>query len=254
MYLVVSANCGEDFGDWWKLYPPTREFGEKLRYNGIKIFADGGTCGFHPAVSVPFYDEEPLIYGKLFLNRDRIAEWVAEAEATGHQVAIHAIGDAGVREAIEGIQLGVGAFSSPSRHRIEHNVVVPGDLIPRCSEIGIIPIVLSYLPLGWMDTKPGTCAGAPRREFYQLWEGNTRAMLDGNPGHPIAFHGDWPYVYLEPFRGLCNAVTRIRRTSSGNTCPPQDWQLNTVITVEEGLPISGGGRGCRLRRASRSLA
>ena len=49
--------------------------------------ADGGACGYHPAVSVPFYHEEEPIYGELFLTRDQITEVVAEAEVTGHQVA-----------------------------------------------------------------------------------------------------------------------------------------------------------------------
>jgi predicted amidohydrolase YtcJ len=232
LYLTYTDNCGVPQGDWWKAHPPTRERGERLRIGGLKIFADGGTCG-EPAVSVEFRAGSGL--GDLHLTAEQIATAVSEAEQTGHQVVIHAIGDRGVDAAQAGIEAGLAGRANELRHRIDHNVVVRDDQIARYDEVGIQPVLFGYLPLGVMDPDPATCEGAPRNAFFQAFEGDTRHFLDELPHSRVAWHGDDPWIGpVNPFRELYNMVTRIRR---GNTifCPPQSWQLDTRITAEEGL-------------------
>lgn len=227
LYLIHTDNCGVPYGDnWWTAHPPTRGFGERLRIGGIKLFADGGTCG-RPAVSVEF--EPGSGFGDLFLTAEEIARVVATAEETGHQVVIHASGDRAVQAAQDGIDLALEGGPNARRHRIDHNSVVPANLIPRYAEIGIHPVLF-----GWRSL--GACVPDPPPEFYQEYWGNTRLMLDELPQLQVAWHGDDPWVGpVSPFRELHNMVTRVRRLEDGTVCPPPDWQLRTRITAAEGL-------------------
>ena len=72
LYLVATDNCGGSLGDWWQEYPPTKTPGEMLRIGGVKIFADGGTCG-RPALSYELRSDEGL--GDLFFSQAGV-EWV----------------------------------------------------------------------------------------------------------------------------------------------------------------------------------
>lgn len=54
LYLVAADNCGRLQGDWYQETPPTRVRGEMLRIGGVKLFADGGTCGEPFSCTEPF--------------------------------------------------------------------------------------------------------------------------------------------------------------------------------------------------------
>lgn len=235
LYLRHTDNCGVvRERDWWTAHPPTRQFGERLRIGGIKVFTDGGSCG-RPAVSAEFRPGSG--FGVLYLTADEIAEVVAAAEQTGHQVVIHAIGDRAVQAAQDGIALALQGRPNRLRHRIDHNALVSASLIPRYAEIGIHPVVFGHFPLlREMLPDPGACIPTERNEFYEAFLGNTRLLLDELPGLHVAWHGDDPWIGpVSPFRELYNMVTRVRRRADGSICTPADWQLKTRITVEEGL-------------------
>lgn len=95
LYLVYDDPCGRIVGDWYKAYPPTRNPGEMLRIGGVKIFTDGGSCG-HPALGFEHADWHG---GDLWLTQAELNRAVADAQAAGYQVAIHAIGDRAVEQA-----------------------------------------------------------------------------------------------------------------------------------------------------------
>jgi predicted amidohydrolase YtcJ len=99
-YLVATNNCGEPLGDWYTAYPPTDEFGEMLRIGGVKLFLDGGTCG-PAAVSEVLKLNEGR--GTLFLSDGELAEIVRRADSGGYQIAIHALGDRAVDQAIDAL-------------------------------------------------------------------------------------------------------------------------------------------------------
>lgn len=106
-----------------------------VRVIGIKILSDGTVDGCTAAVRRPYANgalPDPV------WSLDALTPVVAAADAAGLQVAIHAIGDAAVDNAITAIERAVAA-NGPARrrHRIEHlEVVEPGD-IARLAALGI---------------------------------------------------------------------------------------------------------------------
>ena len=228
LYLVATDNCGEPLGDWWLAYPPTHVPGEMLRIGGVKLFTDGGTCG-SPALSYELRPGEGL--GDLFFEQAALNELVAAIHNAGYQVAIHAIGDRAVEAAQKAIAAALNGQPNSLRHRIEHNSVIRPELLPRYGEIGIIPVLFGPYPL----CEP---FGPPPPPAYQSWEWPYRALLDANPGLPIAWHGDDPFFgRVRPLDDLYSLVTRNEVGKDGQICPAQDWQAQHTITAAEALEM-----------------
>jgi predicted amidohydrolase YtcJ len=226
MYLGRTDNCGEDAGTWYEDFPAGATYGDRLRIAGIKIFADGGTCG-PVAASQPFI--EGVEIGPPFHEPETLNEMVRVAHEAGYQVLLHAQGDLAIRDAQEAIAAVLGGGPNELRHRIDHNAIVTPELLSRYSEIGIIPVVFGAFT---------TCFDAPWTEFWHDTGEDWRALIDANPGLPIAWHGDDPSVPpILPLGDLASYVTRAEIDEDGTVCEPPPWLAATAITVEEGLAM-----------------
>lgn len=226
LYLVATDNCGKPQGDWWQDYEPTDMPGEMLRIGGVKLFTDGGTCG-DVALSYELTPGEGT--GDLFFSQEELDAMVAGVHNAGRQVAIHAIGDRAVEQAQNAIAAALDGQPNTLRHRIEHNSVVRPELLPRYGEFGIVPVLFALYPV---------CDpfGPPPPAAYQSWEWPWRALLDANPGLPVAWHGDDPFFgRIRPLDDLYSLVTRNEVAADGTICTAPDWQREHIITAEEAL-------------------
>lgn len=230
LYMPYSGPCGDAIGGWYKQVPPTRVAGEMLRIGGVKIFADGGVCGNY-ALSIEYPDGG---YGDLWFTQDEINQVVAEAQAAGYQVAIHAIGDRAIEQAQNAIQFALDGEPNTLRHRIEHNSFARPDLLAHYSEIGIVPIAFGMFPT-CHEVNTGVYSSYFAEELP--WLENWRAFLDATPGLPVAWHSDWPYLPMNPIEHLYNYVTRQEIDKDGTVCHPPDWLADQRITVDEALPM-----------------
>ena len=141
-YLILTNNCGAVTGDWWKNYKPGEKLSERLEIGGIKIFTDGGSCGA-PAMSVDYPGGGT---GDLFFRQNELNTLVADAQASGFQVAVHAAGDRALEQAQNAIANALKGTQNTLHHRIDHNSTIRPDLINRYSEIGIVPVVFGSYP------------------------------------------------------------------------------------------------------------
>ncbi|NDJ77068.1 MAG: amidohydrolase family protein, partial [Chloroflexi bacterium] len=231
LYLIHTTNCGEPVGDWYRAYPPSREPGAMLWISGIKIFADGGTCG---AVARSYESPPGAGYGDLYVEVDSLAEVVRAAESDGYQVAIHALGDRAVETAQEAIALALDGGPNVMRHRIEHNASVRPELLSRYGEIGIVPVLFGQYPVCSIADFGGWAAPE-----YQDYEWPWRALLDANPGVPFAWHSDQPWVgSMNPLIQLYSLVTfNDINEADGTICEAPAWLQSHAITVDEALPM-----------------
>jgi predicted amidohydrolase YtcJ len=245
LYLNYNTNCGDLMGDWYLQHPPTRVPGEMLRIGGVKIFADGGSCNA-PAVSFEFPND--VGQGDLYFTQPEMDGIVASLHADGYQVAVHALGDRAIEQVQDAIAATLQGQPNTMRHRIEHNAVLRPELIPRYSQIGIVPLIFGKFP---------TClkVGATSQykyvvpEEYQTWEWPWRELLDANPGLPIAWHGDDPPMPpVDPIIDLWGFVTRRDIAEDGSICEPPDWIAKNTITVDEALRLMTMGSAYALFR------
>lgn len=227
LYLVAADNCGRPQGDWYLEFPPTRVRGEMLRINGVKIFADGGTCG-EPAFSFEIEAGDGL--GDLWFTQDELNTLVSDAQAAGYQVAIHAVGDRANIEALNTIEFALAGEPNIYRHRIEHASVVPPEYIAKFGELDVTPVYFG---------EPFSCPeafgmGVP--EPYQAWDQPYASMRSTNPDLHLAWSTDTPYSSENPFVHLFGFVTR-KDLYQGHLCEAFPWHEDDRLPVDEALSI-----------------
>jgi predicted amidohydrolase YtcJ len=227
-YLIYNTNCGERMGEWY--LDPDIAFADSgddmLRVDGVKIFADGGSCR---GVALSFELEEGGGYGDLFITEDELISVMRNAQDSGFQVAVHALGD----RALDVVLDAFGAVPDPQtpvRHRIEHNAVIRPEQLPRYSEVDLVATIRGLYP---------SCSpfGPPLPEPYRAWEWRTNSLIQSNPGLHVAWHSDYPYHSLIPMDHLFGFVTRYDVGKFGQTCPPPDYLASDTLPVEDALKI-----------------
>jgi predicted amidohydrolase YtcJ len=169
---------------------------------------------------------------------DKLDAFVAEADRRGWQVEMHAIGDRGVRMALDAFEhaarvngpwagdpQGKGAVTGTHarRHRVEHVETIHPEDIGRFAALGVVASMQPYHG----DPSPnqiGVWAGniGPERAS-RAWAWSSIARAGGR----LAFGSDWPVVPFDPFIALNNAVNR--QTVDGE--PAGGW------LPEERLPL-----------------
>jgi predicted amidohydrolase YtcJ len=230
LYLLATDNCGVPTGNWWEAQGPISGRRRMLRIPGVKIFADGGSCG-RAAVSWEYPNGEGGM-GDLLLEQAELDALVARAQERGFQTAIHALGDRGLDAALTAIDHVLPGRPNRLRHRIEHNALVRPDQLGRHAEVGALATVFGVF---------GTCAfnegGFARGDLVPevapyLWR--WRELLDANPGAHVSWHSDWPIFELDPFEHLYSFATR-RERADGSLCEPEPEQANDTIPVATAL-------------------
>jgi hypothetical protein len=155
---------------------------------------------------------------------------VATMDREGWQIFIHAIGDRGVRMALDAFERAAAAHAAPARgrrHRIEHIETIDAADVPRFGALGVIASMQPY-------------HGTPTPNQASVWSGNIgparagRAWVYGSiarAGGRLAFGSDWPVVSLDPRIGIHVATTRTTLESQpdGGWLPAERLPLARVI-------------------------
>jgi predicted amidohydrolase YtcJ len=193
--FVVAATPG----DLERAAATLRDAGGRVRFLGVKVFADGSLGGHTAAMRRPFADA-PHTTGTLRLD-DAARHMAAAAVAMGGMVACHAIGDRAVAATLDLFEGLVRGGADPALLRIEHASVVPPADLARMADLGIIASVQPAFLMseaGWLATR----VGADRLPaVYPL-----RSMADA--GIPLAGGSDCPVEPPHPLLGIAAARDR----------------------------------------------
>jgi predicted amidohydrolase YtcJ len=237
LYLAIVDGCGQPTGDWWKAYRPGQILGPNLTVQGVKLFADGGSCGA-PAISMQY--PNGVGQGDLWMSQDQMNAYVQEADALGFQVAIHALGDRGVDQALTALESVLKGGPNTNRHRIEHNAVLRDDQLARYGQIGVVPTLFGAFPTCVYIHDTGQfkyLLSEPDRKFEWRW----RDLIDANPGLIMAWHSDYPILPIDIAATLYSLVTRQQVDSDGSICQPSAVQATQTITAQEALGLMTTG-------------
>jgi predicted amidohydrolase YtcJ len=221
--LVFAMSAGrtpDPCAGWAELRD--RHSGPWLRVPAVKFVVDG-VIESHTAAMLEPYSDKPDDRGQFALDRDAFAQALAQCAALGFQPWTHAIGDAGVRLALDAY----AALDRPQlRPRIEHIEVIGIADLPRFAALNVIA---SMQPI---HAYPSTvevwsrAVGSARLPLAFPW----RSLQ--NAGARLAFSSDWPSsISLSPMRGLHNAVNR--RTLEGE--PADGWLPAQRVDLETAL-------------------
>lgn len=204
---------------------------EWLRLGFLKGFLDG-VIESRTAFMLEPYTGTTDERGAPNYTREQLQALVNGAHAHGIPVALHAIGDAAVRMALDVYEAAQKAHPDVElvgHHRIEHIEVVHPDDLPRFRALGVVASMQPYHAVPSDAPSPDDVwsanLGPERLTRAFAW----RALLDA--GATLAFGSDWPVFTRDPLKGMAVAVTR--RNVRG--LPAEGWQAHQAITFGEAL-------------------
>ncbi|MFN8829063.1 MAG: amidohydrolase [Labrys sp. (in: a-proteobacteria)] len=203
---------------------------DRITTNFVKVFVDG-VLDSTTALMLDDYAGKPGWKGDALFTQEALSEVAIAADRLGFQIAIHSIGDGGVRRSLNAFEAARRANGArDSRHRVEHiEVIDPAD-IPRFRELGVIASMQPLHapgPLSYDGTSLMGLLGEARQPFAFAW--NTLRAA----GARLCFASDWPVSPLDPLRSICAAVTRER------FAPSHPDQAQTLMQALEGYTIDG---------------
>ncbi|NQV86957.1 MAG: amidohydrolase [Woeseiaceae bacterium] len=224
VYAMLSLR-DEDLIRRWIEKGPDKDTDSMLVTRTVKAFYDGA-LGSRGARLLYDYADRP---GHRGISGDGYGfnqALNAAAMKAGFQIAVHAIGDAGNREAIDIFESVFNEIPSTAmnRHRIEHAQVISADDIPRLGQLGIIA---SMEPPHAMEDKTWAeeRLGPERILGAYAW----RSLRES--GAHLTFNSDNPGSDHNIFYGLHSAITR----QDKNQQPEGGWYADQRMTADEAV-------------------
>lgn len=200
----------------------------RLKTGAIKMYADGVIESRTAAMLEP-YANNPTSGTPNYTVED-MNRIVGMMDARGWQVWIHAIGDRGIRMALDAYEAAAKANPAPARgrrHRVEHIEDVSAADIPRFGALGVIASMQPFhaSPIPNVLNVWAVNVGPERASRAWAW----KSIADA--GGRLTFGTDWPVVGLDPRPGIHTALTR--RTLGGEPAegfgPQQRLPLSMVV-------------------------
>jgi predicted amidohydrolase YtcJ len=207
--------------------------GHSLTALTVKFFADGVIEAGTGFLLEPYADAQHTC-GLPNWAPEELADAVRAFDAVGFQIHVHAIGDGGVRMALDAIEHAQRCNRTADRRPvIAHTQLVHVDDLPRFAALGVIanfePIWSQLDPIMVDLTIPRL---GPERSRLQYRIGT----LAGS-GARISFGSDWPVSSLNPIEGLAVAVTRT--TNAGN--PAGGWLPDERVPLLQAISAYSAG-------------
>ena len=178
--------------------------GEWVSSGFVKLFMDG-VIDTRTAAMLEDYPGHPGVRGDLLFAPAEFQALAAEIDRRGLQIAVHAIGDAAVRNTIDGYEAAQAANGArDSRHRIEHIELIARPDVPRIAALGITASLQPSHPPGAMDfALVGLDCLARDR-----WPDAYLCKSIADTGAALCFASDWPVTDVSVLRGLQASLTR----------------------------------------------
>jgi len=210
----------------------------RVRLGGVKAFLDGSLGGRTAAMSEPYEGGEhtsgTLMYppGE---DEDALLLMARNADARGVDIAVHAIGDRAVEQALdvlENIARVNGERVTPRRFRIEHAQHLKSPIDSQPSRFARLGATASVQPTQisldkWSVIEKLGVDRASRAYAFKTFLKN---------GVHIAGGSDWPIVSADVFAGIGAATNR------------DGWSPSEALTFDEAMHAytRGGARALRL--------
>ncbi|MBA3442689.1 MAG: amidohydrolase [Pyrinomonadaceae bacterium] len=200
---------------------------DMLRIGGLKGFADGSLGSTTALLFEPYRDAPGTsgLPGDEMFPEGQMLKRIREADQSGLQVMIHAIGDRANNQILTMFaEVGKGNGARDRRFRIEHAQHLRSADIVRFNRERVVASMQPYHVIDdgrWAEKRIGPERASTTYAF--------RSLLDA--GTVLAFGSDWTVAPMDPLLGIYAAVTR-RTLDERN---PGGWVHEQKITVEEAV-------------------
>jgi len=231
---AMYANPAEGLAQIPRLIERRKKYqGKLLRANAVKIFADGVIEARTAAVLQPYLDHGDL--GKPNWEAEVLKKMVTALDSAKFQVHIHAIGDRGIRMALDAFQAARKKNGGrDSRHHLAHLELIDPNDIPRFRQLGVVanfqPLWV-YADLYITELTEPALGPARSRWLYPI-----ASIL--KTGAVMACGSDWSVSSMNPLDAMQVAVTRRSlEDSTGAVWRPEE--LVELAPMLAGYTING---------------
>lgn len=217
----------------------------RLRATSVKIMQDGVAENYTAALGTPYLDRcgHPTDNrGHSFVDGQALRRYVAALDAEGFQVHVHAIGDRGVREALDAFAgLDPERTGQLLRHHIAHLQIVHPEDVVRFGALGVTANCQAY----WAcyDDQMVELTLPFLGEERAAWQYPFEAIRAG--GGPLAMGSDWPVSTPDPLQAIHVAVNRTMYDGAG-PAGSERFLPEQALSLEAALAAytSGSARVC----------
>jgi predicted amidohydrolase YtcJ len=215
----------------------------RVRLRGIKLYADGALGSRGAALLAPYSDRAGWT-GSIVTTKDAMVGHMRRAKAAGCQVAVHAIGDRGNRNALDAMTEVLGPGRTGRRWRIEHAQILSLSDLPRFASMGVTASMQTSHAIGDLYFAPARL-GRERLKGAYAWKSliDSGALVCGGSDAPVEKGDPRIEYYAAAYRhalngfagpdwGLEQALSRIQAlrlyTSSAAQAVDREAELGTL--------------------------
>lgn len=157
----------------------------RIRLRGIKLYADGALGSRGAALLAPYSDRAGWT-GSIVTTKDAMAGYMRQAKAANCQVAVHAIGDLGNRNALDAMTEVLGPGRTERRWRIEHAQTLSPTDLPRFATMGVTASMQASHAIGDLYFAPARL-GPERLKGAYAWRSliDSGALVCGGSDAPV---------------------------------------------------------------------
>jgi predicted amidohydrolase YtcJ len=180
-----------------------RYAGDMVYSGTVKMFVDGVIEGQTALMLQPYPDTDDT-WGDPVFSAEHLNAACARIDAMGLQIAVHAIGDGGVRRTLDAYQAALEQNGKrDSRHRIEHLETVHPEDINRIADLGAVASIQpGHAPFGGIFPPAGV---QKYLHDHQIPTAYPWTQIRDS-GAPVIFSTDWPVIGVEVMTTLKAAL------------------------------------------------
>jgi len=195
--------------------------GPLIEYGFTKYVIDG-VLSTHTAALIDPYSDRPEIVGEPFYIQGEINRLVKRANNLGMPVAIHAIGDRGVKMALNAFEY---SGNTSLANRIEHIEIIDPKDVERFKKLKVTASMQPNHGTGVIGKYITPRVGEEREEFAYIWNGFLKS------GVRLALSSDFATSPFSPLIQLYDAV--FRESPSGLYDGP--WYPEQALSFDDAL-------------------
>ncbi len=216
---LVTLNIGADFPGDWDVDLERGRIGNRLRVQGLKIFADDSA-----------WDQAAL------------TEAIGRADAAGWQVSVHSVTTEAQEKALDAFEAALGPSGpNPLHHRVDHVIEVSDDQLDRMVAMDLATVIhLDGAAADWAleGDYLGYFGPEPNTREQVAWLARWRDFVDAGLHVAAATDSPWIAPGFDLTEDIGRPVDQIAGGMDGRgRANPEtpEWVLDQLLTAEQGL-------------------